>query len=170
MSYFESTNIPVISFVARSDTGKTTYLERLIPVIKSRGIRLAVIKHDAHKFDIDIPGKDSWRLTQAGADIMIISSPDKLAYIEQRKVELSLEEVISKINNVDLIITEGYKFEDKPKIEIHRKELNQRLLCEEKQLLAIVTDEALNTNVPCLDFYDLEKMVDIIEIYMKKYK
>ena len=170
MYYYGTTKIPVISVVGRSNTGKTTYLEKLIPAIKKRGIRLAVIKHDAHKFDIDIPGKDSWKLTQAGADVMIISAAEKLAFVEQRKKELSLDEIVSRIDSVDLIITEGYKFEDKPKIEIHRKVLNQELLCKENQLLAIVSDELIDISVPCLEFDDLDKMVDIIWDYKEKYQ
>ncbi len=79
--------VPVVSFVGNSGVGKTTFLEKLIRVLKTRGYRVAAIKHDAHKFEIDYPGKDSWRLTQAGSDITIISSCDKLALIERPETE-----------------------------------------------------------------------------------
>jgi len=75
--------IPVISFVGNSGVGKTTFLEKLIVILKARGYRLAAIKHDVHEFEVDYPGKDSWRLTQAGADIVVLSSADKLALIER---------------------------------------------------------------------------------------
>ncbi len=170
MNYYGTTKIPVISVVGKSNSGKTTYLEKLIPVIKSRGIKIGVIKHDAHKFDIDIPGKDSWRLTQAGADVMVISSAEKLAIIEKRKEDISLDEIVSRIHDVDLILTEGYKAGTKPKIEIHRAVLKRELLCEPQELLALASDENFDMGVPCLSLDNLEEMVDIIEDYMRKYE
>jgi len=114
-------DIPVISFVALSSgTGKTTILERVIPILKGRGIRLAVLKHDVHGFEIDKPGKDTWRLAKAGADIVAISSAQKFAFIEKRDKELSLDEAVARIKDVDIVLTEGYKRENKDKILVYR--------------------------------------------------
>jgi molybdopterin-guanine dinucleotide biosynthesis protein MobB len=114
------TNIPVIAFAAYSGTGKTTLIEKLIIALKEKGLRLAVIKHDGHKFEIDHEGKDSWRFAQAGAEITMISSAEKTAYIEQG--DLSLEQLLGMVHNVDLILVEGYKNKDLPQIGIARAE------------------------------------------------
>jgi molybdopterin-guanine dinucleotide biosynthesis protein B len=113
--------IPVLSVVAKSGTGKTTLLERVIPKLKERGIIVAVIKHDAHNFEIDKPGKDSWRLAQAGADIVAISSKEKFAYIDMRGGEQSLEQLVNTISGVDIILTEGFRTVNMPKIEVYRQ-------------------------------------------------
>jgi molybdopterin-guanine dinucleotide biosynthesis protein B len=86
--------IPVISIVGRSNCGKTTYLEKLISEMKRRGYKVGIIKHDVHGFEIDQPGKDTWRHAQAGADVVCISSPQKMAMIKQVKQELSLDVVV----------------------------------------------------------------------------
>ena len=112
--------IGVFSFVAYSGTGKTTFLEKLIPELKSRGLRVAVYKHDAHEFEIDKKGKDSWRFTAAGADVTVISSGTKAAVMENRYV--SPEELVGRIKDVDIIITEGYKAGPWPKIAMRRRE------------------------------------------------
>ena len=105
----------VISVVAKSGSGKTTLLEKVIRSLKEKGIRLAVVKHDAHSFEMDKPGKDTWRHAQAGADIVSISSPEKFALIEKRDRELTLDEIVERIDGVDLIITEGFKRQNKPR-------------------------------------------------------
>ena len=107
-------NIPVIAFAAYSGTGKTTLIEKLVRELKNRGLRLAVIKHDGHKFEIDHEGKDSWRFAKAGANITVISSSEKTAYVEQG--ELTLEQLLDMIHGVDLILVEGYKNEKLPQI------------------------------------------------------
>ena len=85
--------IPIVSIVGKSDAGKTTLLEKLIPELKRRGYRVATIKHDAHQFEIDHPGKDSYRHFHAGADWTIIGSPAKLALVRRLERELSLDEI-----------------------------------------------------------------------------
>lgn len=95
----------VISVVAKSGSGKTTLLEKVIRILKEKNIKLAVIKHDAHSFEMDKPGKDTWRHAQAGADIIAISSPEKFAMIEKRGHEITLDEIVDRIEGVDLIIT-----------------------------------------------------------------
>ncbi len=110
--------IPVIAFAAWSGTGKTTLIEKVVAVLKAKGLRLAVIKHDAHRFEIDREGKDSWRFTQAGADVVLLSSPEKTALVAQRAH--TLRELIASVRDVDLILVEGYKNEDLPQIGVSR--------------------------------------------------
>ena len=159
---------PMITFVGKSGTGKTTYLERLIPVLKGRGLRLAVVKHDAHGFQMDTPGKDTYRFSAAGADVVAISSAEKMAMIQRPPRELTLDEVIAQLPPVDLILTEGYKTLPNPKIEIHRAVLNRPLLTPPEQLLAVVTDEPVAVSCPQLSFEDLEGCADLIQEYMKR--
>ncbi len=154
---------PVISIVGKSDAGKTTLLEKLIAELKKRGYRVGTIKHDTHGFEIDQPGKDSWRHAQAGSDVVMIASPSKLALIKRLENELTLDEVASYITDVDIILTEGYKRADKPKIEVHRKSVGGELLCSPQELLAVVTDEPLNVPVPQFSFDEAEALVDLIE-------
>ena len=160
-------NIPVISIVSKSGSGKTTFLEKIIRELKNRGFRVAVIKHDTHGFDIDKPGKDTWRHAQAGADIVTISSPKKFALIEKRENELTLDEVISRISGVDIILTEGYKRQNKPKIEVFRLAAHKDLLCDPNELIALASDIPWDINVPCYDINDTQGMTDLIEKYIQ---
>lgn len=155
--------IPIISVVGKSDVGKTTLLTKLLPELKARGYRIATIKHDTHGFDIDKPGKDTWKHAEAGADIVVISSPTKMALIEKVPRELTLDEVAERIQGVDLIITEGYKRGDKPKIEVHRAAVGGELLCTEEELLAVVTDEPLPVNVPTFSWDEVAGLAEFIE-------
>jgi molybdopterin-guanine dinucleotide biosynthesis protein B len=160
-------DIPVISFVAKSGTGKTTLLEKLIKELKKRNLRIAVIKH-AHDFEIDKPGKDSWRHAKAGADIVAISSFEKFALIEKHQKEMTLDEIISRISGVDLILTEGYKKENKPKIEVFRAEVSKELLSKPEELIAIASDVRLDVGVPCYDIDDAEGIAAEIQDYIDR--
>ena len=132
-------HIPVMGFAAWSGTGKTTLVEKLVAAMKADGLRVAVIKHDAHRFEIDKEGKDSWRYTQAGADVTIVSSPEKTAMIDQR--ERTLRQNIDLVHDVDLILVEGYKNEDIPRIGISRRATGKGLPAEERCYVAVVSDE-----------------------------
>lgn len=154
--------IPVISIVGRSDCGKTTYLEKLIREIKHRGYKVATIKHDVHGFDIDRPGKDTWRHAQAGADIVCISSPQKMAMIKKVDNELLLEEVVAHIDGVDIIFTEGYKRESKRRIEVFRKEVCESPLCLQDELLAIASDTVIYEDIPHFSLDDPAPMADFL--------
>jgi molybdopterin-guanine dinucleotide biosynthesis protein B len=154
--------IPVISVVGRSNCGKTTYLEKLISEMKRRGYQVAVIKHDVHGFEMDKPGKDTWRHAQAGADIVCISSPQKMAMIKKVDEELSLDEVVSHIAGVDIIFTEGYKRESKKKIEIFRKLVCDTPLCSKEELLAVVSDTRLYEDIPHFSLEDPTPMADFL--------
>jgi len=162
--------IPAISIVAgQSNTGKTTVLCDIIKELKARGYRVCTIKHDVHGFEIDKPGKDTWKHAQAGADIVAISSPQKLAIIERVEEEYSLDDVIKKISNVDIIITEGYKLENKPKLEVFRKEVSEDLFSRDDELFAIITDTPLDKDIPQFGFTEIIQAVDLIEsLFLKK--
>lgn len=161
--------VPIITFVGKSGTGKTTLLEQLIPMLKARGLRLAVLKHDAHHFEMDKPGKDTYRFTAAGADVVTISNAEKFAMIEQPPEELSLRDIISRLPQVDLVLTEGYKKSRYPKIEIHRATLHRPLLADPDELLAILTDEPVDSPAPQLDLSDLNGCVQVILQYCRDF-
>ena len=157
--------IPIISIVGKSDSGKTTLIEKLVPELTRRGHRVATVKHDVHGFEVDREGKDSWRHKRAGAHTVVISSPKKVALIRDVERDLSLGEIRDKlIRDVDLILSEGYKRDVQPKIEIFRKEKHQELLCaKEDNLIAIVTDQTFNIGVPCFDLEDMKGLSSFIE-------
>ncbi len=165
MRLFLNTVIPIVSIVGKSNTGKTTLIEKLVPELVRRGYRVATIKHDVHGFDVDREGKDSWRHKQAGAHTVVISSPTKLALIRDVDHDADLPELRDQfIKDVDIILSEGFKRNLQPKIEVFRKDLNRDLLCtKEDNLIALATDQPLAIGVPCFDLSDARGMVDLIE-------
>lgn len=160
--------LKAVSFVAKSGTGKTTLLEKVIAELKTRGWKVGVIKHDAHRFDIDHPGKDSYRLAAAGADTMLISSPEKLAMIKRHAESPPIREIITTyFQDVDIVLTEGFKQSDLPKIEVNRTERSSALLCRGEQfdptLIAVASDAALELDVPVFDINDAAGIARFIE-------
>ena len=156
----------MISIVGRSQSGKTTLIEKLIPALKQRGYKIGTIKHSHHIFDFDKTGKDSWRHKDAGADTVIIASPGKIAMVKNHYLG-SLDGLQKFFDDLDLIITEGYKKEDKPKIEVVRAARHADVLLEhDKHLVAVVSDVELQLNVPVFDLEDVDRLADFIE---KKY-
>ena len=156
--------IPIFSFVAFSGTGKTTLLEKLVAELKSRGLRVAVIKHDAHEFDVDHVGKDSWRLTHAGAEVTVVVSASKAVIMENRAVPL--ETLLGRITDVDIILTEGYKHGDWPKIGIRRSASGKPLPIPPDDCLAIVSDAPEATNTPCFGLNDIRGLADFLLLRM----
>jgi molybdopterin-guanine dinucleotide biosynthesis protein B len=155
---------PILSIIGRSGVGKTTLLEKLIPELKRRGYRVATVKHHSHPgFEIDQPGKDTWRHAQAGSDHVVIAAPDKIASIRRLERELTLDEIAAGILDVDIIITEGFKRAGKPTLEVVRAEKGLELLCEPDQLAAIVTDTPLEVVVPQFNLEDVVGVADFIE-------
>ncbi|HEY6837675.1 MAG TPA: molybdopterin-guanine dinucleotide biosynthesis protein B [Geobacteraceae bacterium] len=160
--------VTAVCFVAKSGTGKTTLLEKVIALLKERGYRVGAVKHDAHRFNIDHPGKDSYRLAAAGADTMLISSSEKLALIKKHTSPPPIEELLATyFTDVDIVLTEGLKKGLLPKIEVHRKELGAALLCRGEEydptLVAVASDEPLELDVPLLDLNDAGMVADFIE-------
>lgn len=156
--------IPVFSVVGNeSNVGKTTVLCGIIKELKLRGYRVATIKHNVSGFELDYKGKDTWKHWRAGADIVAISSQNKMAIIEKLENEYSLDEIIDKITDVDIIITEGYRNEHKPKLEVFRKEIGGGINSRDEELFGIITDMPLNKNIKQFSFYQIKEVVDLIE-------
>jgi len=155
---------PVVSIVGKAGAGKTILIERLVTEFKQRGYRIATVKHSQHNVEIDQPGKDSYRFAQVGSDAVVISSPNKLAFIKGVDHNPGLEEVLSLIgDDFDLVLTEGFRHEEVPKIEVHRRELGGELLCPPEELWAIASDEPLDLNVNQLPLNDTREIADFIE-------
>jgi len=160
----ECSQIPVISIVGgKSNSGKTTLLEKLIREAKRRGWRVATLKHDVHGFEMDQPGKDTWRHDRAGADVVAISSPKRIAVLERVSDDQPLDEVLARIQGVDVIFTEGYKHADKPKIEVYRSAVHQELFSKLEELIAIVSDVEFDNGIPCFGLDDVQGICDLIE-------
>ncbi len=157
--------IPIISIVGKSDSGKTTLIEKLVPELTRRGYRVATVKHDMHGFEVDREGKDSWRHKQAGAHTVVISSPQKIALIRDVERDLTLDEIRGRwIQDVDLILSEGYKRDVQPKIEVFRKEKHKKLLCTKKDnLIAVVSNQKLRSGVPCFGLENMRGLSNFIE-------
>jgi molybdopterin-guanine dinucleotide biosynthesis protein B len=160
---------PVVSVVGTSNAGKTTLTVKLIRELKRRGYRIAIIKHDVHGFEIDKPGKDSWRHAEAGSDCVVLSSPQKLAMIRSLDHELTVDEIVGTLPEVDLVLTEGYKHGGKPKIEVSRKEKGNQLICGQDELIAIATDQTFDIPVPQFGLDDAAGLVNLLEkLYLRR--
>lgn len=156
--------IPVVSVVGKSNVGKTTFLEKLIAELKARGYRVAVIKHNVHDFEIDHPGKDTYRHAKAGADTVIIASARKMAMIKKLDEELPIQNIVELAGaGHDLIITEGYKHGPFPKIEVSRKEVSGELICSEDELIALVTDNLFSSDIPHFSLDDAGGLAKFLE-------
>ena len=153
-------NTPVISIIGWSGVGKTTFFEKLITVLKNKGIRLGVIKQDGHEFDVDKEGKDTWRFSQAGADKVAIYNGKHGAVMLNTPTDI--DSVLSHMTDVDLIITEGCHEREFPQIEVHRAGFDSLRCDRPKQLVAIITDEELPNDVPQFGFSEVVKVAEFI--------
>lgn len=161
--------IPFLSFCGYSNSGKTTLLSRVIPLLKEQGLRVAVVKHDGHEFQIDRPGTDTFKFADAGADIVAIASPSQFAYLEKREQELPVWEILDKISGADVILIEGYKKEHLPKILVSRTGISAPENVPQELILAEVTDdtEKLNSkDYPIFAFSEIQKLCDFILGYI----
>ena len=158
----------IICIVGRSQSGKTTLIEKLIPVLKNKGYRIGTIKHSHHIFDFDKSGKDSWRHKDAGADAVIIASPGKIAMVKNDR-QGTLESLLDYFSDLDLVITEGYKGARQPKIEVVRAARHDdALLRQDSHLVAVVTDADLDIKLPVFGLEDIDNLADFIEVtYLK---
>ncbi len=169
----ETNDTPVLGIAAYSGTGKTTLLVKLLPILTARGVRVAVVKHAHHSFDIDHPGKDSYEIRMAGASQMLISSKDRWALMVEREAEEAdsdLEELMQHLDHskLDLILVEGFKPASMPKIELNRPSLRKPILHEnDPDVIAIATDEAdkFDVSLPLLDIADADAIADFIIRY-----
>lgn len=162
--------IPYVSFSAKSGTGKTTYLEKLVACLKEKGLRIALIKHDAHGFELDQPGKDSYRLRKAGVDTMILSGPDQTVQISRHTAgEPSLKQLLSSIQGVDLILIEGYKFGAQPKIQLLRKGYSETPVGNPENTIAYVADFPYDPVPSALPVFDLNDPQDLAEYLVSSF-
>lgn len=156
---------PIITIVGKSDSGKTTLMEKLIRELFLRGYKVGTVKHDVHGFEMDHKGKDSYRHKHAGAHTTLISSPNQIGMIKDTQKEESLEDLLYYFQDVDIVLAEGYKKKDYHKIEVHRQSTHRDLLCDpnKDKLLAIATDEVLPIAIPQFDINDAKGLADLIE-------
>ena len=154
---------PVVSIVGKSKSGKTTLIEKIVPALKKKGYKIGIVKHAAHGFEMDKKGKDSWRHQNAGADMVIVAGLDKMAMVKTEVLE-GLEPLIKYFEDMDLVITEGYKRESKPKIEVFRSVAHKNPLCiGHEDLVAFVSDVDMGLNVPYFGLEDIPQIADFIE-------
>lgn len=174
----ENAHCPLLGFAAHSGTGKTTLLKIIIPILQSRGIRVGVIKHAHHTFDVDQPGKDSYILRHAGATQTLIASNKRWALMAETPDNTKdpiLNETLAHLeqSQLDLILVEGFKSAHYPKIELHRPSLNKQspsrsfLHSNDKNIIAIATDEniQLERGIPQLDINNEQQIIDFILEY-----
>lgn len=146
------------------NSGKTTLLEQLIPALRERGIRTAVVKHDGHGFAPDREGTDTFRLLQAGAMGAAIFDGEKFQYVKYAAVTEA--NLIALYPVADLILLEGFKWTDYPKIELVRKGNSDQSVCDPKTLIALVTDTEISVDgVPKFDFSEIEKLADLVQTW-----
>jgi len=154
---------PVLSIIGKSKSGKTTLMEKIIRSLKQRGYHVGTIKHHSHPgFEVDQPGKDTWRHAQAGSDHVVIAAPDKIASIRLLNEELTLDEIAAGMQDVDLIITEGFKRAGKPAIEVVRAPRSQEIMGDPTHLIALATNISLPLDLPQFDLDDVAGITDFI--------
>lgn len=159
----------VIGIAGYSGSGKTTLIEKVIPLLVREGLRVSLIKHAHHEFDVDQPGKDSYRHRHAGCAEVLVSSSQRWALMHELRGghEPGLPELLKRLSPCDLVIVEGYKTQPIPKIEVHRRAGNTPLLHpEDANVVAIATDEPLDTALPQLGLDDAEAVARFIVQYL----
>jgi len=157
----------IFQIVGFKNTGKTTLLCKLIPKLTERGYRVGTVKHDAHDFQMDHEGKDTWRYAEAGAHVVAITSSSKTAILEQHSTPL--EELVEKIASVDIILVEGFKNESYPKIVLLRTEEHAELLDRLSHVVGVATwFDWTNPSLPAYHIDDVEKMAKAISELMEK--
>ena len=171
-------SIPVLGFSAYSGTGKTTLLRQLIPLLKARGLRVSVIKHAHHHFELDFPGKDSYELRKAGADQTVICTTTRMALItefDEPAEEPELQQIIDSLDTerADIILVEGYKGIHFPKIELHRETMGKPFLYQADEsviALACDTNPLEDIKIPVLDINDVKAIAKFIyvDFYLAK--
>ena len=157
----------VFGFTVRSGSGKTTLIEKLIPIFTSAGLRVSVIKHTHHDFDVDQPGKDSWRQRQAGAMEVLLTSDRRWVLMHELREapEPDLPEQLARLSPCDLVLVEGFKREPIPKLEVHRaaNAASGIIFPHDPHVIGIATDAALDTALPLFGLEDVEGISDFIE-------
>ena len=159
---------PIISVVGYSGAGKTTLMENLISELTRRRYRVGSIKHDVHGFEMDKPGKDSWRHKQAGACTTLISSPHQIGMVMDVDHDHNPDELKKFFSNVSVILTEGYKKQRRPKVEIFRSEIHDEPLCRsDDNIVAIMSDIPVELKVPR---FALDDVVGLVDFLVERFK
>ncbi|NOZ86532.1 MAG: molybdopterin-guanine dinucleotide biosynthesis protein B [Deltaproteobacteria bacterium] len=159
---------PVICICGKKNSGKTTLMEKLINVLSARNLKVGTLKHDRHGFEMDVEGKDTWRHRKAGAVAVAIASPGMVAMIRMEQQEPGLDDLVQLIGkNVDLVLAEGFKTSDKPKIEVIRAERSTEAICSVSDALVAVASDLDRPvpGIPCFALNDSEKLADFIVSY-----
>ena len=164
-AFMDTCPLPAVSFIGKKKSGKTTVVLGVIKELRSRGYRVAALKHDTHGFEVDVPGTDSYRFREAGAEVVGISSPDKYVWLNSVDEERPLSDLAAQIREpVDLIITEGFKKQDAPKIEVSRRARSTELVSTPDELVGITSDQPFpDYPVPQLALDDFRGLADLIE-------
>lgn len=155
----------VFGFCGYSGSGKTTLIEQLIPLFTGRGLTVSLIKHTHHAFDLDQPGKDSWRHRQAGAGEILLAGGQRWALLHENRAgdEPTLAQLLGRLGPCDLVLVEGYKHEAIPKLEIHRPALGKPLLFgDDPYVVALASDAAIATELPRFDLNSPAPIADFI--------
>lgn len=156
--------IPVISIVGYADSGKTTLVVKMVRILKERGYRVAALKHAHHGYAVDARGKDSDLYYEAGADKVILAGPGSITVHERLNTSLNLADICAKIDDVDLIIVEGFKREPGPKVGVYRDGYSVGLVVD--GLIAVVSDRRLEMGVPCFAPDQMDELVEFILAYL----
>ena len=159
----------VIGIAGYSGSGKTTLIEKVIPLLVAEGLRVSLIKHAHHAFDVDHPGKDSWRHRQAGCTEVLVTSGERWARMHEMRgaPEPGLHEQLKRFSPCDVVIVEGYKSEPIPKIEVHRRDAGAQLLYPgDPHVVAVATDEPLETSLPQLPLHDAAAVARFLVRYL----
>ena len=155
----------IFGFAGWSGSGKTTLVKAVIPALIGRGLRISTIKHTHHKFDIDKPGKDSFEHRVAGAHEVVITGTQRWALLHENRgePEPDIQQMLARMDPVDLVLIEGFKSYPHPKIEVHRPQLGKPLLCgDEPSIVAVASDADLDVPVPLLPLHDPDAVADFI--------
>ncbi|MBN2332675.1 MAG: molybdopterin-guanine dinucleotide biosynthesis protein B [Deltaproteobacteria bacterium] len=162
---------PIICLVGTSNSGKTTLLTTIITELKGLGYRVGTIKHHQHTFSIDQEGKDSWRHRQAGADTTVITAPSQTAIIKQTTEQMELQQIATNyLNDMDIVLIEGFKNSTFPKIEVHRQAQRANLICRgprnDQNLIAVASDQSWDIDVPVFPLDSGRDIADFIINYL----
>jgi molybdopterin-guanine dinucleotide biosynthesis adapter protein len=160
----------IISFVAAAaNSGKTTLIEKVVRILKARGLRIAVIKHASKGFELDRPGKDSWRFSKAGADAVLLAGPGQVALLRSADRDPSPAELAALVGDMDLVIIEGFKRESANRIEVFRHGVSgpEPLCLRDRSILALVSDRPIDAGIPWMALDDAEGVADCISAGIK---
>ena len=155
---------PVLTLIGKPNCGKTTLIEKLIPVLADKGVRVGTIKHHHGEIQMDTPGKDTWRHKQAGAQVVLLSSPVGIGLIQDTAGDTPVEDLVSRyFQEVDLVIAEGYKWSTLPKIEVFRSTVYDEPMQEPGEtLVAMVSDVEIRQGLPWFKYDDIDSLVEFI--------